>query len=128
MNMKLRLRVSVALAALLMPLVVLAGSAAAAGETVTCPSTVQVNHTLTCTTNVDPAGRKITYTNPRTRSTINVANASAITATNNGDGTWTLKYTPYAGEIGRVEILQVPYNCVRLGCSNTAYAAFTVTV
>jgi len=95
---------------------------------VTAPATVQAGTPITFTVVASTGSPtcKITYTNPRTHSTINVANASAFTVV--GDD-WT--YTPSLGEVGRTEVTTcsvfVPaYPGSRLGQTYSGYAYFSV--
>lgn len=100
-------------------------------ETVICDTTVTVGTPLHCTVTIDqpgfaPSNQKITYRNPRTGSTINVANSSVIPATFDGT-TWSYTYTPSLGEVGRFEVFSVQTSCTRLGCRVTGSAGFTVS-
>jgi hypothetical protein len=108
MYMRLRL-FSLVVVALTLEVVALAPAVAEAADPavkVVCEATVVVGETLHCTV-TGTAGLtptpKLTYTNPLTHSTINVANSSVMPTSTTDGIVWTTTYKPSVGEAGRTE-------------------------
>ena len=100
--------------------------------TATCDTTVAVGTPLHCTVTIDqpgytPANPRITWRNPRTGATLNVANYTVIPVTYDGTA-WQYTYTPTAGETGRVETFSVTVavSAARIPRTVIGYAGFSV--
>lgn len=98
-------------------------------------ATVVAGQPITFAVTIDQAGfaptngsQKITWTNPSSHKTNNVANYTVIPMTY-ASGVWTFTYTPSASEIGRTEVFQVsvPVSAARIPRTVVGAAAFTVT-
>ena len=103
--------------------------------TATCDETVVAGTPVHCSVTISQAGyaptngsQKITYTNPRTHSTSNVANYTVIPVTYDGTA-WNYTYTPSAGEVGRTETFSVtvPVSAARIPRTVSGVGYFTVT-
>lgn len=115
--MKLRTRLLVAVALI----ATLAGIGAAAAPsvyavtgdpviTVTAPATVVAGDTITFDVTVTPGwvpgNPRITWRNPRTGQTLNVANSSVIPVTFDG-AVYHYTFRTYVSDLGRTEVFQV---------------------
>lgn len=101
---------------------------------VASPAEVVAGETITFTVTIDQPGfaptngsQKVTYTNPSTHKTSNVANYTVIPLTY-ADGVWTFTYTPRASEVGRFEVFSVtvPVSAARIPRTVTGAAGFSV--
>jgi hypothetical protein len=97
-----------------------AGGDPVVSVTTTAPALVGSPVTLIVTIDQDGfaplnGSQKITYTNPVTFATVNVANYTVIPVTY-ANGVWTYTYTPRPSEAGRVETfsVRVPVSTARI--------------
>lgn len=100
--------------------------------TATCDTTVAVGTPVHCTVTIDlpgftPGNQRITWRNPRTGSTLNVANYTVIPVTYDGTA-WQYTYVPSTGEVGRTETFSVTVavSAARIPRTVGGAAAFTV--
>lgn len=101
---------------------------------VTTPTIAVAGQPVTFTLTIDQAGyaptngtQKITWFNPRTFATVNVANYLVIPETY-ADGVWTFTYVPGYGEVGRVETfsVKVPVSAARIPRTVLGQVSFNV--